>query len=666
MRFTLKSMLVISLACAFLGACGDDEPDKSNNDNNVNNVNNENNLNNTNNVNNLTIDADVVETEPNDTDEEANSFTVGQSFGGVISPGTVEEFDVDVFSVTLEAGTLLELSIEHADSLDPIVQVLGDDLPGRLLQASTSTSRQFFIPEDGEYTVVVLDARAEEEPHGAEDAVYVVTTRAVSPAPQALTIPGSESGDLSGGMVDVYSFTPAEDTAVEAETTAVRAPIESGLDTILMVWSSADGLVAFNDDIDFASGNSDSQAIFRGEEGAEYWIVVDAYANAADGSYSLEAGFTDDAFQAPNVLELDSPFAGVIGEKDGDEFDSDFFTVELAPGDWVRVELEATGDDLQPTFAVYFPSSLGLSLIAIANPVEGAAAAEFTHGGDESSEYFVIVDDLRNVPEDPDEDPAGVGGDTFDYEIEATATTWTPEAASFPYTTAGEIDTLGTFDWFEFSSTPGHFVGAWVTSTEAAFDPVTSVINSAGVDEALNPGGGWVTQQNTLQIGVRDANFRGAAAGYTYTPSFVSVDVDSLTYDEISEVEPNDEPGTAQEITTLPSSIGGTLDGSPADLGADSFKVSMTAGEGLGAYTLAGSDATAEEADTIITVIAPDGTTEILENDDAFESPDMSFFSAVYFVAEEDGDYTLVVTPFCGDADPCGGNGDYTLRVFKP
>ncbi len=650
-----------------VAACGDDDGKNntpSNNTNNAtnnatNNTNNTNNINNTNNTNN--VGPDVNEVEPNDETDVANVFQAGQSFAGSIAEGSAEDFDEDYWVVNLSAGTALELTIQNSDTALPVVDVLGPGRIQRRLDPGASATRQFFVPIDGDYFVRVRDARANQEAHGGEDATYEITSSVVTPEPLDISAPGMQAGDVADSAVDVYSFTPAEDQVVIAELFASREPVMSDLDTIIFVWSPEEGGIAALDDIDFQTGNTDSSATFGTTAGQTYWVVVDFFISTNDAAYEIDLSLTDDSFNVPTVIDFDTPATGVIEDR-GDDFDSDFFEIEIPAGQTVRVELSASSMDLQPTLAAYRPSDIfGFALEAIANPVGTEAAAEFTNGSDEAASFLIIVDDLRNVPADPEGVPANVGGMTYEYELEVTQTEWMPSSASFPYTTAGSVS-LGSFDWFEFTTTDQTFIGARVTTSETDFEPIISYLNDANVAVFGGAVEGFVASGTTTVLGISDATFRGGDTGFEYEPEIVSLDMSSLSFNDLTETEPNDDVAGA-EAATLPANITGTLDGSFAELGPDAFKVTLAAGDVVGALTLDGASI-GQGTDTILTVIAPDGTTTVTENDDRI-LPEGTLFSGVFFEAENAGEYTFIVTPFCADGeDPCQGVGDYALQIF--
>ncbi len=612
--------------------------------------------------------ADVTESEPNDF-ENPNPITLGQSVGGNIATGSGETSDFDVYSMELTAGTVVEYEIAStgpgADGT--LIAFLADanfEIIERYLDASTGISkRQVYIPVDGTYVLGVYDQRADLEDapqHGGDDATYVITTTEVTPTAESLTVGATVAADQNDALLDVYEFTADFDGALVLETTADREPISGELDTVLWITDASTGeIVAFNDDV--GGGSYDSRAVLSTVTGTTYRVYVDFWFATTNGSYTLDTFETDDDISAPTELVVGTPGTGVIDAVDGDDFDTDYFFVTLNPGDTVRIQTTGAGG-LQPVTTAVVNTFLGLIPFATGYPVAGSSAITIAHPADstEAGDYYVFVDDLRNV-EDP-ENPADVGEAGFTYSIEASATTRSATAVTLPYTTPGSIGGLGEEVFYEFTIPAGHMFVGNVTTAAADFEPVIAVLENGTAFGQEAPAVLLPSMDTVVQMGVRDAYFRGGA-GYDFTPDFSSIDISGITFTPATETEPNDTPGTAQALTA-PAAVAGVLDGAgAADLKPDWFKVSATAGQVVGVQTLAGSDANTDDADTVVKIYAPDGTTLLSENDD-YDGQESTFFSATAVNADAAGDYYVVVEPYCpGDTD-CSGNGDYTLNVF--
>jgi hypothetical protein len=622
-----------------------------------------------------------TEAEPNNTAGNANAFAVGEAITGQIAQGSGQTSDRDVFSFDLTGGTIFEFELvdtgagfQTADGNTALV-VFSDveDNFSRVLIPDAGTKRQAFVPADGTYLLSVYDARSnEEEPveHGGADSTYEVATATVDASPSSLTLPVDQSDELEEDGVDVFELTPDANAVLVAETTAMRPPVASDLDTVLYAWSVTDGqVVAVNDDFPGQDGTYDSRVSFEATASQSYWVVVDSYSNASDATYNLSVTETDDAPNARRAVGAGESLTGEIADAGADAFDTDYFEITLQPGDTFR--LEATADDaLQPRVFVYLSTAFGAFPAAEGWPVGDTAAVELSHSSTATDPvtYLVDVDDVRNIPADDTTDPEYVGGATFGYTLAGSDVTWTPTAETLPVTLAGSIADVGNYAWYEFTAPVNSIIGLKATTSAADFEPLAATLT----DGAVTSGESLVLRldaETTITAGVRDRYFRGGA-GYDFDTVFVGAGYDGVTFNDVAETEPNDQESEAQDLTAdLPAAVTGVLDGtSPSALSSDFFKVTLTEGAVLGLFTEGDGDTATDDADTVITVLDANGDT-VFANDDypgQDEDPE-TYFSAAAFKASADGDYFIVVEPYCvddPDATECGGNGGYTLKAF--
>jgi hypothetical protein len=659
-------------------ACGDDDP-KGNggtgnnttannttpNNTSANNTTPNNTSTNNTTPNNSSVTADVVEVEPNGFGEgdTPTPFMAGQSIGGTIAEGAGETADVDRFSFTGQAGQVLTVSVESAGAgtqdlgTDQLVIVVASEDDAVVRQLLTSTglrSRQVFLPQDGTYFLEVLDERAGgDATHGGDDATYVIGTDVSTVEPDMLTVPSEVDGDSSDGTIAAYSTSLPEDTVVVFETFAGRLATPSELDTVLVVFDPAAGeVVAENDDfLPQEEMIFDSRVAFAATAGTEYLVIVDAYSASANGAFRLEASATDDSPEAPTTIALGDSVTGDIDERDGDEFDTDYFGLSLQPNEFARVEV--TGDDqLQPRLLV---SLEGVGVIAEARPVGNTAAVEFAAGDFEEAQNFtIIVDDQRNTPEDENGTPADVGGAGFDYTLTASAATWTPTPVTLPYSDSGTISTIGSTNWYSFDVAAGDVLVAEVITTETDFTPVLVQLSEENFDFPVGdtPYIVGAAEMTSFVMGVRDEFFRGGASAEYL------VDFSTITPAVVAESEPNDDQGNAQSIT-LPARITGVTDGTnESATSPDYFSFTAAAGDKLTIFTAPGTDMAADDADTVLTLLDSAGM-ELATNDD------VSFgntFSEIVFEVTTAGTYTVVLEPYC-TPNECT-NGDYSMTVL--
>ena len=237
--------------------------------NNTNNAGNNSNNGGTNNV-------DIVwqEVEPNNDRAGANSVLLGDTIGG-----TAEAGGEDFFKFDGVAGTILEVEILSVDpTLDVVLEVEPEsgDVNDRAIDLVMGAKRQFFLPESKTWYVSIRNL----EPNDRE---YEVVLREVTPTPIVEGFSATVPGDMSDGAVDVYAL-PAANGSIQATIEAERLASGSDLDSVLLVYSTTNGLVTLNDD---APSTTDSELDFTAVSGESYWLVVDAWRIGPNSPYEL-------------------------------------------------------------------------------------------------------------------------------------------------------------------------------------------------------------------------------------------------------------------------------------------------------------------------------------------------------------------------------------------
>lgn len=663
----MRNLFILLLLGAM--ACGDDSSPPANNTANSNNIsdsnnasNNQNNTNNTNNPTNTAttnnpdvLDVDVVEVEPNDDSASATPLEVGQSFGGNIAAGAGENADIDFFSLQLEAGQIIEVAFDSSENIEAELVIFdAEENVVRYLTESVLTSRQFYVPISGEYFIGVYDVR-EDQQHGGDSAIYTLTTRSVDLAGEAISVPGNATGNFENGAVNVYLVEGEVQDVAVFETFGMREPGQGVVDTVLAVYSPELGPLDFNDDIDPDAEIYDSEVYFRADGASSYYVIVDAWDVGPETGYSLQSSTTDDTISIPSPISLDTPFSGVISAAEGDEFDTDFFVVELGAGEVARFEVSAADSDMEPTISVYINSIFGFFSIADALPVGDLAAVEFGNSIEGPGTYFVLVDDVRNVPFEGD--GQNVGGETFTYTASLSLTTWSADAVNGEATNQGASIRLGTYDWYEFTIPAQTNAMATIESLiddAQNSDPIFAVY-SGGVEEAYDNQLALFNEGPDPQIvivGVRDRYFRGTPDWeITFNMSWVTTPETS-----VDEVEPNDTLGTAQVVSGQGRVAASTQGTNLEDLNEDWFHVQgATSGTDYLIWTreVAGQ----APADTIIEIYNAEG--ELLADNDDYPGQEETYFSGLSFEAA--GDFWVRVIPYCTNSS-CA-NGQYELAI---
>jgi hypothetical protein len=616
----------------------------------------------------VTPTADVTEVEPNNEidPDESTPFMAGNSLGGTIAVGGGNaDPDIDLFSISLEAGQVFEWEIGalgNGFSPSGLTSVLldADGELVRILAGDVGAKRQAFIPVDGTYYLQLVDSRANADTvpaHGGPESTYVIKTSVKALAPVAGTVPGTAMLDATDGDLKAFDFTWASSQVFTAEAIGTVDVTEGGFDPELYLWDpTAKEVVAFNGDIDPDNGDYNASLTARLTMGSQYTIIVDAYDHPEDGRFTLTTAETDDSYDAPGELVVGTPAMGVIGAADAaaEKFDSDFFTFVVPAGKTVRVTVTGAGG-LQPT--AYIPGFFGAIVDTL--PVEGSTAFTLNNPDIDDAEYTLILDDIRNIPTDANDAPDYVGGAGFTYTASAEEITWAPAASALPLATASTLP-LGEYVWYKVM-VPANSI----LSLNATTDFATGILALATQDEdgfvGLADSGSLYVNRTAreLVVGVVDAAFQGTngAMVYNFTPDIkLSADFSATTFADVADNAANATPATAQALV-LPALVTGEATGDGTDADKDHYKVTLTAGQQLVVYTEADPAHAADDmdADTTLEILDAAGMS-LAENDDA--EGDQAYFSAIIFTAPADGDYTIVVSAY--DADSVGY---YRLRA---
>jgi hypothetical protein len=613
------------------------------------------------------VTADVFEVEPNNVvdedSDESTAFEAGKSIGGFIAAGAGQNIDQDIFSVELTAGQVFEWEIAAlGNGFSPagVISYLIDEDQHitRVLSGDVGAKRQAYVPVDGKYYLIVIDARANAETppqHGGPEATYVIKTSVKTLAPTALTVPGMVDGDATNGDVQAYSFTWSSMQVFHAEVIAAREPVGSDYDPELYLVDATGKLVGVNFDIDSDNDNFDAALAARLTSGQQYRLIIDGYANTKDGRYKLVTTEIDDAPDAPGELVVGTPVTGVIAAADAaaETFDSDYFNFVVPAGKTVKVTIVGAGG-LQPT--AYIPGFFG----AIVNTLPVGSTTAFTlHNPNTSdAEYMLVIDDLRNIPTSDMDEPDYVGGAGFTYTITAEEITFAQPATALPITQSASLP-IGEYAWYKVTLPANS-----ILKLDGATDFQGGKLAMAFLDEEgfiglTAPGSLYVNRAaRELVVGVVDAYFQGTSGAsiYNYTPYIaLAADLSGAAFIEASESN-NNTAATAQALV-LPALIRGEVVAAGAEAGVDYFKVTLTAGQTIALYTSAdpAQAAAMMDADTTLTILDAQGV-ELATNDDAHG--DQQFFSALVFTAPADGEYTIAVSAY--DVDSVGF---YTLRA---
>lgn len=643
---------------------------------------------------------DVPEVEPNDEIDfeegidQSTKFDAGQSIGGNITASAAgERGDVDLYSVTLEGGTIFEWSFAQVGegvTDQGLTSILLDATTGKFARALYSTDgnkRQAFIPADDTYYLMVYDSSDEQESeadipaHGGPNATYVIENSLIDLTSEEFTAPGSADGDLDDGNVDVYGFQWASELVIEAEVFGEREPSLSDIDSVLYLWDADAGeLVSFNDDLN--NDTLDSRLSAAGMNGTTYFLIVDNYTYAPSSSYQLAVSAADDSVDAPGALTTAADVTGDISEADAaaEKYDTDYWAITVQPGETVKITTTADAD-LQPATLIYLNDQGSFSELAFARPVDGASAATISVPStlDAAVELYVLVTDVRNLLEDDMDTPDYVGGAGFGYSLGAELVTFTTNNITAPAVLTGTLDEIGEFVWFDFATPASSVLLMEANSTFADGDANSDLLlaqldGDNGVSFFTSP----TTYVNTVAgpktFGVVDTAFQASSltTPYDYAFNLRIVDMGSVTYTQLADPMTNTSEANATTLTPPVEVSEQTQALDSMNPSYDYYKVALTAGQTLVVLTEEDPSApvadpndpnsTPEFADTIIRLL-DEGGNDLVVNDDLL-GDDQSTFSAASYTAQADGTVTIVVEPYYSEFFGDFSNGHYLLRVL--
>lgn len=665
-----------------LAACGEDEGRTNNQDsNNTNNIatnnamtNNATTTNNstaTNNnnvveVNNVTrpFDVDVWEIEPNNTERGALTFEAGQSIGGTIAPPRAEVLDTDFFKVRLEAGTIFEIDfVEVAGGLEPAAWLRSvDGRWGGVGITDRLQTRQFFIPETGEYTLEIGDYRFDEG--GGEESHYHLKTRVVQPTPTPATL-GSFPVTLQDGKVAVYEvdLSMVRDSAnLHVETIGHRLGAEDYIQGQLYVYSPDDGEWSWARLLETRSyfmGQSWDVYLSAPVKAGKVWVVVDSLQAQFNATSKLSMRLGDDDAMSPQMLAA-APLTDTMWSVADGVADKDFFIVDAPIGSQVRVEVRSQGVQAVvsagpvQSWCLYTPNGCErvdeLELFARSTPeFDGAEWVSGVEVQSPGRPVVITVEDLRNATGQV------VDGEALTYIIERTYVPVEPVVIGGNESLMTTVET-GQTNWFETTVAPMSVMAVDVTAPDLS--PVCFVDSKPKTitGEDAYDGSLLIINDNVseraVEFSARDLSFRRMEAEVrTWTVGL------GMPGAIVNETEPN--PRAMPQAITAPSRVSARLSSvDPTDPEWDAYAFEAEVGDAILLQTMAGT--MEPSADTIIFLYGPDGA--LVAGNDDYQHGD-SGFSAILHEVTQSGTYTVEVSPFCYPGF-CG-LGYYTLDVRK-
>lgn len=618
----------------------------------------------------------VAETEPNDGEDDATVITIGQGGSGSIGVAKQDEDgedvpDIDNYAIELQAGDVIKIEVDDTSAeLDEGISFYFYYPEGQSPQFTIgTTSREFFAPTTGKYFISIgngtlINEDEADDLKGGAAFTYKFSTSKRSLAPKAYTFGATEASELTGSKVESYSVTST--TAILAQFSATAVDAEA-LDPVMYLLDGATKeVVTFNDDI--AEENFNSQFAASLDASKEYIVVIDKFSEGANQQYSLVSKELDDRFESPTALAKDTPLQGSIGAADltANQPDLDYFELSLAADEVIRIEMAAdAGSTVNPGMVLQRKTinedgEEEFNSVALSKAVGGLAAMTYQHvsGAEDPGTYIVIVSDVKNIF--PEETPDYVGGAGFDYTITAKEGTITATSATLPLSQTAPI-TLGDLLMYDLMLQKNDFISINVATAYPGADPVVGSVATNNQISFAGPNTTYVQKDaaGAFKIAIRDVFFLGGtdALAYAMDVSIDLVNLDSITFTEVDELDTNIDVASAQALvgsTRVKARLITDEDTNELDH-PDFFSITLAQGQQVLLRTAERADAplsdpadpasAKDNADTIITLIDASGN-EVATND---ETSNGDGFSALVYTAAAAGTYTVRVDAYSID-----------------
>jgi hypothetical protein len=633
----------------------------------------------------------------------AQPVTSPASLVGVIGAPTADRPDSDVFALTGAAGQVIRASAYPTGSgvLDLVVRIVRVDGGGEVVferigddPASVSVHREAFLPESGEYWVVVTD-RANLSPspaawRGGTDCEYQITivVMGMSSVP-AGDLPWEWTGTIRPmGMVQGVRFAPPAGEWIEA---AWSTTDEAVFDPFLTVFDESERRVLLEAD----DGGTGLSALVRFEASGNPLLLVLDHVRGDGARYPphvLRLRSPDPGTEAePNdraasAVPLSSP-ADVRGTIDSPRWegdarveDRDLFRFEATASVSYAVSVSREGSPLDPWVSVRRRASPLTDRLALLTPLSfaddsprlGDRDARVVVTADAGGDLYVEVRDARNVAAEREGREPADGGTDHGYRLRIETATAAPPVdlgmLDAPRTAEETASQGGVPDGFRARLSPGQPF-EWRLADRTAgtlpFAPLAWMAAPDGtVPGRLSPAGG--SSAGFGWFGADAGGFHRVEIGdglgsgredFLYRFEWLPLAAEAV----VEAAGDNDADATAQPLAWSAPAAGVVVVGSldrTAGTGPDPrdvYRVEGAAGERLLFFT---GSAGATTLDTVLVVRREDGTVAAESDDVAGGS---TLFSSIVLAAEEDAPLFVEVSPW-----GTGAAAGYRLFVGAP
>ena len=392
----------------------------------------------------------------------------GTLTNGGIETGNIDLGDLDIWSVTADAGDVLWAQIAEIGGNDSLIPGLVWYRPdGSQISANVGTSSADLAVTAtvaGTYTLVVYDANTDATGTG-DYTLYFAQTATPFTVPAGdeggtLTNGGIETGNIEVGDLDIWTVSADAGDVLWAQIGEI-----GGNDSLIpgLVWYRPDG-----SQISANVGTSSADLAVTATVAGTYTLVVyDANTDATGtGDYTLYFAQTATPFTVPAGDEGGTLTNGGIETGNIDLGDLDIWTVSADAGDvlWAQIGEIGGNDSLIPGLVWYRPDGSQIS----ANV--GTSSADLAVTATVAGTYTLVVYDANT-------DATGTGDYTLYFA--QTATPFTVPAGDEGGTLTNGATETGDIDLGDLD--------LWSLTVDAR-DTIDVAISEVGGNDTLTPG----------------------------------------------------------------------------------------------------------------------------------------------------------------------------------
>ncbi len=415
------------------------------------------------------------------------------------------------------------------------------------------------------------------------------------------------------GRID--SKTPSVDFPLslqsgDAVTLTVTA-VSGDLDSTLELLDPSGDTVAYNDDIDYSAGNTNSQIAYVADEVGEYTLRVSGFTGEGDFEVIVEFGIAAPPPSSQPVGDA-TILEGTIDRRNP----SVDFSLELQSGDTVTLTTAAQSDALDTTLELLDPSGDSVGYNDDIDLASGDYNSQIVYTADATGEYTVRVGSFTGTG---DFELSIAFGAAAPPRLPGRGSTTSSGDLGFTEVLEGSIASTADEVDFDLNLEAGESIILQTQSVSGNLDTILTLLDANGREVAS------VDDVNLDGSNVNSVIFYDVDAGGTYTARVGAYDGAgdfTLVFTRLNAPEANTQV-FRDELTN-------------SALMAE-YPLELTAGDNVIIQTQSLSG----ELDTTLTLYNPQG--DIYYENDDINTDSYNYNSAISFTVEDSGTYTVNV-----------------------